>query len=93
MSPPDLARDPPRRFFVRVGALAGKEAIHIRRDIRTLYRALGMPVVMLLLFGFGVSFDVDQSRWRWWTTTTARSPGRSPAASSPRTRSPASARR
>ncbi len=47
------------RFFVRVGALAGKEAIHIRRDIRTLYLALGMPVVMLLLFGFGVSFDVD----------------------------------
>ncbi|HEY3452639.1 MAG TPA: ABC transporter permease [Myxococcales bacterium] len=47
------------RFFIRVGALAGKEAIHIRRDIRTLYLALGMPVVMLLLFGYGVSFDID----------------------------------
>lgn len=47
------------RFFVRVGALAAKEAIHIRRDIRTLYLALGMPVVMLLLFGYGVSFDID----------------------------------
>lgn len=47
------------RFFIRVGALAGKEAIHVRRDIRTLYLALGMPVVMLLLFGYGVSFDID----------------------------------
>ncbi|MGC4114955.1 MAG: ABC transporter permease [Myxococcales bacterium] len=47
------------RFFIRVGALAAKEAVHIRRDIRTLYLALGMPVVMLLLFGYGVSFDID----------------------------------
>ncbi len=48
-----------RRFFIRVGALAGKEALHIRRDPRTLYLALVMPVVMLLLFGYGVSFDID----------------------------------
>jgi ABC-2 type transport system permease protein len=45
--------------MIRVGALAAKEALHIRRDPRTLYLALGMPVVMLLLFGFGVSFDLD----------------------------------
>ena len=50
---------PPLRFFVRVGALAAKETIHIRRDIRTLYMALGLPVVLLLLFGFAVSFDID----------------------------------
>lgn len=47
------------RFFIRVGALAAKETIHIRRDISTLYMALGLPVVLLLLFGFGVSFDID----------------------------------
>ncbi|MBI5546737.1 MAG: ABC transporter permease, partial [Deltaproteobacteria bacterium] len=48
-----------RRFLIRVGALAAKEALHIRRDPRTLYLALVMPVVMLLIFGYGVSFDID----------------------------------
>ena len=47
-----------RRFFQRVFALASKEVRHVLRDPRTLYLALGMPVVMLLLFGFGVSFDL-----------------------------------
>ncbi len=47
-------------FLVRVGAIAAKEVLHIRRDPRTLYMALVMPVVMLLLFGFGVSFDMDR---------------------------------
>ncbi len=45
------------RFFKRVLALASKEATHVRRDPRSLYMALGMPVIMILLFGFGVSFD------------------------------------
>jgi ABC-2 type transport system permease protein len=48
-----------RRFGLRTLAMAGKEVVHIRRDPRTLYMALGMPAVMLLLFGFGLSFDVD----------------------------------
>lgn len=47
-------------FLIRVRALAGKEILHIQRDPRTLYLALGMPVVMLLLFGFGISFDIDR---------------------------------
>jgi len=47
-------------FLVRVGAIAAKEVLHIRRDPRTLYMALVMPVVMLLLFGFGVSFDMER---------------------------------
>lgn len=55
-SPPERLR----RFFVRTLAMASKEALHIRRDIRTLYLALGMPIVMLFLFGFGVSFDIDR---------------------------------
>jgi ABC-2 type transport system permease protein len=48
------------RFLRRVAAIAGKEALHIRRDPRTLYLALAMPVVMLALFGYGVSFDLDE---------------------------------
>lgn len=48
-----------RRILGRTLAMAGKEVQHIRRDIRTLYLALAMPVLMLVLFGFGISFDVD----------------------------------
>lgn len=48
-----------RRTLNRTLAMAGKEVLHIRRDIRTLYLALAMPVLMLVLFGFGISFDVD----------------------------------
>ncbi len=46
-------------FLRRVGAMAGKEILHIRRDPRTLYMALAMPVIMLMLLGFGLSFDVE----------------------------------
>ena len=49
----------PYRFIQRVAAMAAKEVLHIRRDPRTLYIALAMPVIMLLLLGFGLSFDVD----------------------------------
>jgi ABC-2 type transport system permease protein len=48
------------RFLLRIGALAGKETIHIRRDPRTLALALAMPVMLLMLFGYGVSFDMDR---------------------------------
>ncbi len=47
------------RSLVRVGAMATKEARHIVRDPRTLYMSLGMPIVMLLLFGYGVAYDID----------------------------------
>jgi ABC-2 type transport system permease protein len=47
------------RSLRRIGAMAGKETIHVRRDPRTLALALLMPVVMLLLFGYGVSTDVE----------------------------------
>jgi ABC-2 type transport system permease protein len=40
--------------------MAGKEMLHIRRDPRTLYLALGMPVLMLLLFGYGVRFEIER---------------------------------
>jgi len=48
------------RFLIRVIALGHKEVLHIVRDIRVLYLALGLPVVMLVLFGFAVSFDLDR---------------------------------
>ena len=49
-----------RRSLVRIGAMAAKETLHIRRDPRTLYLALGMPVIMLFLFGYGISFDLER---------------------------------
>jgi ABC-2 type transport system permease protein len=48
-----------RRALGRTLAIAGKEVRHILRDVRTLYLALAMPVLLLVLFGFGISFDVD----------------------------------
>jgi ABC-2 type transport system permease protein len=47
------------RFALRVAAMSAKEVLHVRRDPRTLYLALVMPVLLLLLFGYGVSFDLD----------------------------------
>lgn len=46
-------------FARRVWALSAKEVRHVLRDPRTLYLALAMPIIMLLLFGFGVSFDLE----------------------------------
>lgn len=43
---------------MRTWAIIGKEFLHIRRDIRTLYFALIWPVVLLILFGSTVTFDV-----------------------------------
>ncbi|MBK8482058.1 MAG: ABC transporter permease [Proteobacteria bacterium] len=47
-------------FFIRLGALAYKELLHMVRDQQVVYMALGMPLVMLLLFGYAVSFDVEE---------------------------------
>ncbi|HET9452207.1 MAG TPA: ABC transporter permease [Aggregicoccus sp.] len=54
-----------RPVLLRTAALAAKEALHIRRDPRTLYLALGMPVVLLLLFGYGVGFDLEHIPLAW----------------------------
>jgi len=43
----------------RTKAIAHKEVLHMIRDARVLYLALGLPVIMLLLFGYGISMDVD----------------------------------
>lgn len=49
-------------FLIRVTALAHKEALHMLRDRQVIYLALGMPLVLVLLFGYAVSFDVDEVR-------------------------------
>lgn len=49
----------PRRFVVRVFAMARKEWMHLGRDRATVLFALGMPVILLVLFGYAVSFDID----------------------------------
>ncbi|WP_394826480.1 ABC transporter permease [Pendulispora albinea] len=46
----------------RVGAMARKEWMHISRDPATLYFALAMPVILLVLFGYALSFELDHIR-------------------------------
>ncbi len=43
----------------RVMAVARKEARQIVRDSRSMYLALGIPVVLMFLFGYALSLDVD----------------------------------
>ena len=45
-----------RRFW----AVARKEALHIRRDPRSLGLALGIPLLMILLFGYALTLDVER---------------------------------
>jgi ABC-2 type transport system permease protein len=48
------------RVLVRTWAMARKEIVHIQRDPQILVFALGMPVVLILLFGYGVTFDIER---------------------------------
>ncbi len=43
----------------RTLAVSGKEAKQIIRDSRSLYLALGIPVMLMILFGYALSLDVD----------------------------------
>jgi ABC-2 type transport system permease protein len=45
--------------IVRTLAVAKKETRQIIRDSRSLYLALGIPVMLMILFGFALSLDVD----------------------------------
>lgn len=47
-------------FLIRLLALAHKESLHMLRDRQVIYLALGMPLVLVLLFGYAVTFDVDE---------------------------------
>jgi ABC-2 type transport system permease protein len=44
----------------RLLAIARKESLHVRRDPRSLILAIGIPMVMILLFGFALTLDVDR---------------------------------
>lgn len=44
----------------RILAIAGKEWVQIRRDVRSLLLSIGLPVAMLFLFGYALSMDVKQ---------------------------------
>jgi ABC-2 type transport system permease protein len=54
----------------RLMAVARKEFIHVRRDWRSLFLALAIPVILILLFGYALTLDLrnvptiiwDQSR-------------------------------
>jgi ABC-2 type transport system permease protein len=45
----------PRRLW----AVARKEALHIHRDPRSLILAIGIPMLMIILFGYALTVDVD----------------------------------
>ena len=44
----------------RLWAVARKEGLHIRRDPRSLGLAIGIPMLMLLMFGYALTLDVDR---------------------------------
>ncbi len=44
----------------RLWAIARKESIHIRRDPRSLGLAIGIPMLMILLFGYALTLDVER---------------------------------
>jgi len=46
----------------RTLAVAVKELLQLRRDLRTAFTLFGMPVVLLLLYGYALSFDVQHIR-------------------------------
>jgi len=52
--------------LLRLWAIARKEFIHVLRDPRSLGMGLGMPVVLLLLFGYALTLDVDHVPTAVW---------------------------
>ncbi|MFA5975490.1 MAG: ABC transporter permease [Elusimicrobiota bacterium] len=48
----------PSFVWARAWAVARKEVFHIRRDPFTLTLALGLPVLMVLVYGFAMDFNV-----------------------------------
>ncbi|HPO14487.1 MAG TPA: ABC transporter permease [Candidatus Hydrogenedentes bacterium] len=59
----------------RIWAVARKEFIHVFRDWRSLGMAIGIPVLLLTLFGYALTLDVDRVPlivWDQSQTTTSR---------------------
>jgi ABC-2 type transport system permease protein len=58
----------------RLRAVARKEALHLRRDPRSLGLAIGIPMLMIILFGYALTLDVDHVPLVVWDQSgTARS--------------------
>jgi ABC-2 type transport system permease protein len=43
----------------RILAIVKKEILHVLRDPRSLTMAIGMPIVLLFLFGYAITLDID----------------------------------
>jgi ABC-2 type transport system permease protein len=50
----------------RLLAVSRKETLHIRRDPRSLILAMGIPMLMLLMFGYALTLDVDRVPFVVW---------------------------
>lgn len=50
----------------RILAVARKETLHVVRDTRSLHLALGIPVMLMILFGYALSLDVDNIPLALW---------------------------
>jgi ABC-2 type transport system permease protein len=51
-----------RELWIRTGAIAHKELLHFLRDYQAIYLALGMPLVLVVIFGYAVTFDLEDAR-------------------------------
>ncbi|HUS57042.1 MAG TPA: ABC transporter permease [Planctomycetota bacterium] len=52
--------------IIRTRAVARKEFIHVVRDPFSLGMAIGMPIMMLVLFGYALTLDVDNVPLAVW---------------------------
>ena len=52
--------------FRRTWAVARKETLHVRRDPRSLILAIGIPMLMIVLFGYALTLDVDRVAFVAW---------------------------
>ena len=50
----------------RLWAVARKESLHIRRDPRSLVLEVGIPMMLLLMFGYALTLDVDRVPFVVW---------------------------
>ena len=50
----------------RLKAVAWKETLHVLRDPRSLMMGIGMPIMLLFLFGYALSLDVDRVPLAVW---------------------------
>jgi ABC-2 type transport system permease protein len=59
VAPPNSVRRTSGGWARRLRAITRKEFIQLARDRRTLAMMIGMPLVLLLIFGYGIRLSVD----------------------------------